>query len=517
MSVDGRPVFVLPGPIPMHRDLRPGSHGGDVRQLELALARLGFKPGPIDGKYDSATAAAVSSFYLRKGYDPFGPTEQQLEQLRSAESSAAAARDAYLQAVNAVAQARHVATPGEIAQARIDAATAREAIRPAELAVRDDVGKLAAARAAAAAAKSKALLAQGDIRSAQAAADAEVAKARADYDGAVADERQARADQETLAPDTTAAERDAAAAKVTAASSRTAGAAADLDAKVAAADQLRRGAPAAARNAREEAAQATRDVAAAQTELTRARLAVVAARSQASLNAQRVRALTSPVATGTLQAIAASAAQEAERTRAEVARLSAASGVQVPSDELLFFPTLPVRVDAVAVRRGAVANGHVMDVTNSRLSIDSALTIQQAARVHPGDPVTIYADQFNLTTQGTVARVATEPGTNKVAPDQVYMQVTPQIAPVKLVGQNVRLTIAFRRTTAAVLQVPVTAVSLGGDGGTRLQVRRDGRTVFVPVVRGLVSKNLVEVRPLGSWRLDPGDLVVVGNTPGAGK
>src|SRR5439155_247690 len=69
MTVDGRPVFVLPGAIPMHRDLRPGDHGPDVRQLERALAKLGFNPGAVDGHYDAATAGAVSAFHLHRGRD----------------------------------------------------------------------------------------------------------------------------------------------------------------------------------------------------------------------------------------------------------------------------------------------------------------------------------------------------------------------------------------------------------------------------------------------------------------
>ena len=52
MMVDGRPVFVLPGAVPMHRDLRPGATGPDVLQLERALAGLGFHPGAVDGRYD---------------------------------------------------------------------------------------------------------------------------------------------------------------------------------------------------------------------------------------------------------------------------------------------------------------------------------------------------------------------------------------------------------------------------------------------------------------------------------
>src|SRR5215475_5049480 len=42
LSVSGRPVFVLSGALPAHRDMSPGISGADVRQLEESLARLGF-------------------------------------------------------------------------------------------------------------------------------------------------------------------------------------------------------------------------------------------------------------------------------------------------------------------------------------------------------------------------------------------------------------------------------------------------------------------------------------------
>src|SRR5438874_2555423 len=46
LSASGRPVFVLQGQVPAYRDLVPGSIGDDVHQLEQALERLGFNPGP---------------------------------------------------------------------------------------------------------------------------------------------------------------------------------------------------------------------------------------------------------------------------------------------------------------------------------------------------------------------------------------------------------------------------------------------------------------------------------------
>src|SRR5215510_12722004 len=59
MTASGRPVFVLRGETPTFRDMSPTVSGADVRQLEEALARLGFDPGPADGSYDQKTSAAV--------------------------------------------------------------------------------------------------------------------------------------------------------------------------------------------------------------------------------------------------------------------------------------------------------------------------------------------------------------------------------------------------------------------------------------------------------------------------
>src|SRR5439155_399569 len=62
----------------------------------------------------------------------------------------------------------------------------------------------------------------------------------------------------------------------------------------------------------------------------------------------------------------------------------------------------------------------------------------------------------------------------------------------------------------AVLTVPVTALSVGADGSSRVQVQRpNGNTEYIAVVPGLAAKGLVEVRPVHG-HLAPGDLVIVG-------
>lgn len=69
-EVSARPVFVLPGSIPVYRDLKPDDDGKDVRQLQTALKRLGYSlRGDRLGHFGSGTRRAVSALYAHLGYD----------------------------------------------------------------------------------------------------------------------------------------------------------------------------------------------------------------------------------------------------------------------------------------------------------------------------------------------------------------------------------------------------------------------------------------------------------------
>ena len=105
LTTSGRPVFVLQGDIPVYRDLFPGLTGEDVRQLEAALKRLRFDPGPVDGVFDVETTAAVADWYSSAGYVSFTATAEQLANLRNLENELALALNEKVAAENALAQA----------------------------------------------------------------------------------------------------------------------------------------------------------------------------------------------------------------------------------------------------------------------------------------------------------------------------------------------------------------------------------------------------------------------------
>jgi peptidoglycan hydrolase-like protein with peptidoglycan-binding domain len=70
-AIDGEPLFALSGNVPAWRDLTPGESGPDVRELQRALAALGYYgDGDTAGYFGSATEYAVSLYYEHLGYTP---------------------------------------------------------------------------------------------------------------------------------------------------------------------------------------------------------------------------------------------------------------------------------------------------------------------------------------------------------------------------------------------------------------------------------------------------------------
>jgi peptidoglycan hydrolase-like protein with peptidoglycan-binding domain len=74
-EVDLRPVIALAGERPMSRSLTFGLTGPDVLQLEEALDRLGFDPGPLDGRYTGSTRSAWHALVADHGYPPEGDVD----------------------------------------------------------------------------------------------------------------------------------------------------------------------------------------------------------------------------------------------------------------------------------------------------------------------------------------------------------------------------------------------------------------------------------------------------------
>lgn len=97
LEVAGRPLVALPGDTPAFRDLRPGTTGKDVTQLQKALKALGFDPKDSDGVLGPGTKRALTAYYDGLGYpvpvdgDPLALVGAR-DQVRAAERTLADAR-----------------------------------------------------------------------------------------------------------------------------------------------------------------------------------------------------------------------------------------------------------------------------------------------------------------------------------------------------------------------------------------------------------------------------------------
>ncbi|GAA3660231.1 hypothetical protein GCM10022237_20230 [Nocardioides ginsengisoli] len=68
-EISDRPVFVLPGQVPMLRDLRDGDQGDDVARLQVALRAAGYGSTDTSGEFGTSSIAALTRLYADHGYE----------------------------------------------------------------------------------------------------------------------------------------------------------------------------------------------------------------------------------------------------------------------------------------------------------------------------------------------------------------------------------------------------------------------------------------------------------------
>ena len=128
LEVAGRPLFALKGALPVYRDLKPGSHGDDVKQLQQALRSLGHSSNTdTAGVFGPGTKAAVADFYASVGYDPVladGANENNVDTAREQLKTSQRALDDLLAANEKNAR--------QISYARDDLADAKTKLAEAE-------------------------------------------------------------------------------------------------------------------------------------------------------------------------------------------------------------------------------------------------------------------------------------------------------------------------------------------------------------------------------------------------
>ncbi|MDI6777219.1 MAG: peptidoglycan-binding protein [Syntrophales bacterium] len=462
LTASGRPVFVLWGKLPVYRDLVPGICGDDVRQLEEALKRLGFDPGSIDGRYDQQTSNAVAKWYKLKGWEPIGPTKDQLANVRTLEQAWAEAERNQLSAATATAV---LAVESARATAERNNRTAAAELE----ARRADLRRFIANPKTGVPIAVETVRATAEHNDKAAAAEVEaqiVARALVALDPRQPETARKSADAK-LEVARSAARKIRLEGEITIQ-------AAERDGKLSI-EQLEL-AEAAVKSVRLEGEMAV----------------------QSAVDALEVAKFDNKLATDRVNQLAA-----------DLAIAKRKLGVQVPADEIVFIPVMPVRVKEVMVYVGDPARGTVMVVTDNQLVIDSSLSLDAAQLVKPGMLVAIDEVALGVKARGVVEEVADTPGTHGVDGYHVYLKVRIIETSTPLKDFSLRLTIPVKSTKGAVTVVPISALSLAADGTSRIQIENNGALEYIVVKPGLSADGYVEVTPVNGT-LTPGQLVVVG-------
>ncbi len=471
LTASGRPVFAMTGKVPAYRDLVPGLSGDDVTQLEQALKRLGFDPGRIDGTYDQRTSAAVAKWYKSKGREPFGPTRDQLANFATLERNWGDANKNAL-AASATASAAGLAVESARAAAERNDRTAEADLAAAKAnALKFHASSSDGVSPAVEAARAKAELANR-------AAEAELTRQINERALIVMDPRQ---------PESARAAADA-----------------KLELARATASNTRLEGELAIRAAELESSQAGQQLARAQAAVTAARLDGEKT-VRAAIDAQKIAELEAKLAT-----------ERADRLAADLELARQKLGVQVPVDEIVFLPSLPVRVEDVSGVVGGTAAGAVMSVTDNQLAVDTALALDVAPLIKPGMQVSIDEQALGIKATGVVQTVASTPGTRGVDGYHIYCEIRVVETSGRLEGVSLRLTIPIESTKGPVIAVPVSAVSLAADGTSRIQIQGEKGLEYIEVKPGLSADGYVEIAPVKST-IAPGQLVVVGYKNPDGK
>lgn len=193
----------------------------------------------------------------------------------------------------------------------------------------------------------------------------------------------------------------------------------------------------------------------------------------------------------------------------------ASGGIQLPADEIIFVPGTPVRVTKREGRLGEPAKGALLTVTDSVVVIDGLLPVEEAGLVKAGMPVQVDEPALAIKATGKVSRVSAQPGKDGADGFHVSFEVEVADPPPSLVGASVRLTVPVESTKKAQLTVPVSAITVGPDGGSRVQRSLDGKLEFVPVEPGLSADGYVAITAPKNM-LAAKDMVVVGLNGKAG-
>jgi multidrug efflux pump subunit AcrA (membrane-fusion protein) len=221
--------------------------------------------------------------------------------------------------------------------------------------------------------------------------------------------------------------------------------------------------------------------------------------------------------TSSQRAAVTAAERDLDRARADLATAQSDALTPLPAGEVVYLSTMPRRVDAVTVERGATLAGTAaLSVSGATLQVRGTVPDSDAGLLQVGAPVTIALPDDGEV-PGTITSVGGEDpaadGDAEATAGRTQVVVTPgeltEEQRTALQGQNVRVNVPVSSTAGEVLAVPLAALTAGPGGEARVEVLDGDDGTLVEVTTGLAADGFVEVTAVDG-ALEAGDRVVVG-------
>ncbi|MFD8565001.1 peptidoglycan-binding protein [Streptosporangium canum] len=485
LEVNGRPVFVLQGIVPMHRSLLPGMEGDDIKQLQKALSRLGAKT-PATGVFDGATAAAVKAFYKKRGYTAQEPNRQAKSELQTLKAAVGTARLAVIE------QTKELNTSATIRLAKLK-------VKDATVELKRIKQELAVARSSELTPDEETAL-EAAGKAVRDASDA-LAKAHEELEAARLQTTQQPTSEPSALPAASATQPPQNLASLERTVVR---AQEEMDA------------------AQRTYERAEKKIWAERDKLVAEKDKAVRTAQTALLEAKEALRKEKDQTVGKIELDNAKASLAAAREM--LADFLKSYGGSVPPGEVVFLSKLPARVSKAEVKAGEAADKNVALVTSSQVVAYGFVEATEANLLKKGLTATIETGlgkqvEAVLTEFG---EKATLPGSEKDQQGEqgaddgnqqevstVPILVTPSsLASLRrYTRDSVTVKIHVGATDGPALIVPIASVVTGADGKARIQIQAsNGTTREVDIKTGLSADGLVEITGDG---VKEGDMVVV--------
>ncbi|MFF5475583.1 hypothetical protein [Streptomyces achromogenes] len=198
--------------------------------------------------------------------------------------------------------------------------------------------------------------------------------------------------------------------------------------------------------------------------------------------------------------------------------------VVMPASEVMYVPSFPATVTRPAPAVGQKAGSTVLTLATNGLRLRGRLDPALKGVVKSGQDVQVYDESLNATYRGRVASVgqlvspaagdAGRQATSDAGAPYLPVDITPVSGPwpVRLLGEDVRITAYARLSRGKVPAVPEGALTTTANGTASVTViSPGGRERRIEVAPGASADGLVAVTPAAGQRLSAGDRVVVGD------